>query len=182
MAIIGPNSGLAIATRVLGQRLDPYLSCNFVVEIEGILAGGFAECSGLQVETEIFEYREGGRNEFMHRFAGPTRHPPLVFKHGLTPIDGLWDWHQDVVAGRIKRHNGTIFLLNAQGIPVRWWHFNEALPIKWTGPDMQASAAAVAFESVEIAHRGLSRPQLQTLATDIADEFTASLNGSGSFF
>ena len=26
-------------------------------------------------------------------------HPRLVLKHGLSPIDGLWGWHQDVVGG-----------------------------------------------------------------------------------
>ena len=182
MPAIGANIGLSIATGLSGLRLEPYLSCNFVVEIEGILAGSFADCSGLQVETETFEYREGGLNEYVHRFAGPTRHPLLIFKHGLTPIDGLWSWHQDVVAGTIKRRNGTIYLLNAQSIPVRWWNFNDALPMKWTGPELQASSSAVAFESIEISHRGLSRPQLATLAKDVAAELSASLNGFGSFF
>jgi phage tail-like protein len=181
MPSIGADIGLSIAAGLLDGRLDPYLSCNFVVEIEGILAGGFASCSGLQVETETFEYREGGRNEYVHRFAGPTRHPPLVFKRGLSLIDGLWGWHQDVVAGQIKRRNGTIYLLDGQQ-PVRWWNFHEALPIKWTGPELQASPAAVAFESVEIAHRGLTRARLSTLSKDIAGELDLATSGFDGFF
>ena len=47
---------------------DPYRVFNFLIEIEGLVIGGFSECSGLQVETELFEYREGGLNEYMHNF------------------------------------------------------------------------------------------------------------------
>ena len=68
MPAIGANIGVSIAAGLAGLRIDPYQSCNFVVEIEGILAGGFSELSGLQVETEAFEYREGGLNEYTRRF------------------------------------------------------------------------------------------------------------------
>src|SRR5262245_10897653 len=117
MPELGLNAGLEFAAKLLGVRVDPYQAFNFMVEIEGIIAGGFSECSGLQVETEIYDYREGGQNDFMHRFAGATKYPPLVLKHGLTQIDGLWSWHQDVVQGKIERHNGTIYLLDRQGLP-----------------------------------------------------------------
>jgi phage tail-like protein len=181
MPSIGANIGLSVAAGLSDRRLDPYLSCHFVVEIEGILAGGFSDCTGLQVETETFEYREGGLNEYVHRFAGATRHPLLVLKHGVSLIDGLWGWHQDVVSGRIQRRNGTIYLL-ADSRPVRWWNFHEALPLKWSGPELQASASAVAFESLEIGHRGLSRPLQSTLSQDVAGELDLTARGLGSFF
>ena len=126
MPSIGANIGVSIAAKLSGLRLDPYQSNNFIVEIEGLLVGGFSDCTGLQVEVEAQEYREGGQNDFLHRFAGATRHPPLVLKHGISPIDGLWGWHQDVVSGAIQRRNGTIYLLNQAQIPVLWWNFREA--------------------------------------------------------
>jgi phage tail-like protein len=178
MPVIGPNTFLDIGQSVTGIRLDPYLSCNFVIEIEGLLVGGFSECSGLQVESETFEYREGGVNDYVHRFVGATKHPPLLLKRGLSVIDGLWSWHQDVVAGNITRRNGTIYLLDRQKlangnvVPVRWWNFLNGIPVKWTGPDLQASASAVAFETVEIVHRGLTRPRLSTLSKDLAPEWS----------
>lgn len=164
MPSLGLNAALNLATNLLGVRVDPYQAFNFFVEIEGILAGGFSECTGLQVETEFHEYREGGVNEYAHHFAGPTKYPPLILKHGLTPIDGLWNWHQDVIQGHIKRRNGTIYLLDKQKIPVLWWNFKSAFPYKWTGPDLRADSGNVAFESVELFHRGLSRPNLGSLA------------------
>ena len=65
-----------------GLRIDPYQSCNFVVEIEGLLVGGFASVRGSRSRSRVHEYREGGQNDFMHRFAGAREHPPLVLKHG----------------------------------------------------------------------------------------------------
>ena len=182
MPISGSNIGLSIAAGAGAGRLDPYAASNFIVEIEGLVAGGFASCTGLQVEIESHEYREGGRNDFVHRFAGRTLHPPLVLRHGLSPLDGLWNWHRDTASGRIRRRSGTIFLLNAQRAPVMWWDFRQGLPLKWTGPELQAATAAVAFESIEIAHQGLSRPRLARSVRDIAGELSVNVELPDGFF
>jgi len=182
MPSLGLNAAFGLATNLLGVRADPYQAFNFLVEIEGILAGGFSECSGLQVETEVTDYREGGRNDYVHRFAGPTKYPPLILKHGLTQIDGLWAWHQDVVEGQINRHNGTIYLLDKKRMPVMWWDFKEALPVKWTGPDLRADSGNVAIESIELTHRGLSRPRLASALAGLGAELSASFEISGGLF
>ena len=143
MPIRGSNIGLSIASRATDLRFDPYQSAHFIVEIEGLLVGGFSQCSGLQVQIEGHEYREGGVNDFVFRFAGRTTHPPLLLKQGMSPLDGLWNWPQDTVAGVIKRRNGTIYLLDQQRLPVMWWDFLEGLPMKWTGPELSADRGAV---------------------------------------
>jgi len=178
MPSLGLNAAFGLVTNLLGVRADPYQVFNFLVETEGILAGGFSECSGLQVETEFFDYREGGQNEFVHRFAGPTKYPPLVLKHGLTQISGLWDWHQDVIQGKIERKNGTIYLLDKQHIPVMWWDFKEAFPYKWTGPELRADSSNVAIESVELTHHGLSRPTLGNILAGIGGAISGALDVS----
>ncbi len=178
MPALGLNAAFSLVTNLLGVRADPYQVFNFRVEIEGILAGGFSECSGLQMETEYFDYREGGQNEFVHRFAGPTKYPPLILKHGLTQIDDLWSWYQEVAQGVVKRKNGTIFLLDRNHVPVMWWHFKEAFPYKWSGPDLRSSSGEVAFESIELAHRGLERPGLAGVIkgnTNVGDALKTTL-------
>jgi phage tail-like protein len=161
MTTLGTNAAFSAGSDPLGARLDPYLAFNFMVEIEGLLVGGFSEVSGLQIETVVETYREGGVNEYEHKLAGPTRYPSnLILKHGLTLIDTLWRWHQDVAQGNIVRKNGTIYLLNPQRLPVMWWDFMEAYPVKWVGPDLRAGSDAVAVEAVELVHRGISRPML----------------------
>jgi len=176
MPSLGLNAAFSLVTNLLGVRLDPYQVFNFMVEIEGVLAGAFSECSGLAVETEFFDYREGGQNDYVHRLAGPTKYPPLVLKHGLTQIDGLWTWHQDIVQGNVTRQNGTIYLLDQQRIPVMWWDFKEAYPVKYTGPELRADSGAVAFESIELTHRGLSRPTISGLIAGVGAAISGSVD------
>lgn len=159
MTTLGVNAAFAAGSNLLGIRADPYTAFNFLVEIESLLVGGFSEVTGLQIETEVEDYREGGLNEYIHKLAGPTRYPAnLVLKHGLIAIDTLWAWHQDVTQGDIQRKNGTIYLLNNQRLPVMWWNFMEAYPVKWTGPDLRADSNTVALETLELVHRGISKP------------------------
>lgn len=142
----------------LGMRTDPLLAFRFVVEIEGLLVGGFNEVTGLQVEVDVERYQEGGLNEYIHQLPGPARYPQnLVLKHGLTDSTTLWAWHQDVRNGKVTRKNGSIVLLDSAGQEQWRWNFVGAYPVRWSGPDLRAGSADVAFESVELAHHGLAK-------------------------
>lgn len=154
---IRANAGIAIAGRALGVRLDPYVAFNFLVEIEGIIAGGFSELSGMDITTEVEAIREGGVNDYVHKLPKWTTQSDLVLKKGQTDLDLLWNWYADVVAGKVARKNGSIYLLDAQGIPAMWWDFTQAYPIKWSGPTLNAASGQVAFESLTLAHHGLTK-------------------------
>lgn len=140
-----------------GERRDPYLGFHFRIVIDGIDQGGFAECAGLEVQTEMHEYREGGVNTYIHRFTGPSKHPPLVLKRGLIDAATLWDWHQEVVHGTVTRRNVSIDLRDARGESVVQWDFEMAFPVKWTGPSLKADSGEVALETLELVHRGFKR-------------------------
>lgn len=134
---------------------DPHLSLRFRVEINSLDVGGFSEVTGLQAEVELFDYREGGVNEFMHRLAGPVKYPAnLVLKHGLMDADRLWQWEQEMLQGNIRRSNVSIILLDAAGKDKWRWDFKEACPVRWSGPDLRAGTAEVALETLELTHRG----------------------------
>jgi phage tail-like protein len=151
--------------------LQPYQTFNFVVEIEGLLVGGFTEVSGLEGQVEMEEYREGGVNSFVHQLPSRTSHSNLVLSHGLTSMSTLWNWYYDTTQGTIQRRNGTIMLLDAGQVPVMWWNFRNALPVRWTGPAFNAASDEVGVESLELAHEGLTKPllgQAVALATGIA--------------
>jgi phage tail-like protein len=137
------------------RQNDPYGSFNFEVEIQGLIAGGFAEVSGLQAETETEEIREGGVNDYAHRLPKRTKQSMLVLKHGLADSEVLWKWYNDVVQGRVERKNGSVFLRDETQQRVRQWNFFEAYPVKWTGPELRAIGNTVAFESVELIHNRL---------------------------
>jgi phage tail-like protein len=133
---------------------DPFLAFNFLVEIKEVV-GGFTEISGLKIETEVKEYREGGVNKYIHKLAGPTRYPSnLILKHGLTSVD-LWDWYQKVMQGSIERKNVSIVILDNACEEKRRWNFENAYPVRWSGPDLRAGTAEVAVETIELVHCGL---------------------------
>lgn len=141
----------------VGERKDPYLSFMFNVEIDGLIVGAFSEVSGLQIEVETEEYKEGGVNDYVHKFPKMAKYQNLVLKKGITDSDVLWKWHQDVVNGKIERKSGSIVLLDSTGEEKLRWGFAEAYPVKWTGPDLKADTNAVAVESLELCHKGISK-------------------------
>jgi len=140
-----------------GQKPDPYRGFRFRVEIDGIAVAHFSEVSGLQVETETEPYEEGGVNDFVHQLPKRTKFQNITLKRGITDVDELWQWHQDVVSGKFARKNGSIILLDDAGGDTWRWNFTRAFPIKWTGPDMKADSGAIAFETVDLAHEGLKK-------------------------
>jgi phage tail-like protein len=139
-----------------GWRADPFRAYNFAVEIGGVVGAGFSEVSGLSAEVEVLDYREGGRNEYMHRLAGPGRYPSnLVLKRGLGDSGLLWAWYLRTMSGTIVRSLVSVLLFDGSR-EVAWrWDFMDAYPVKWSGPELRAATGAVAFETVEFAHRGL---------------------------
>jgi phage tail-like protein len=146
----------------LSDRHDPYLTYNFVVELDpdNLEAGGFSEVSGLQAELEVQDYREGGLNGYIHRLAGPVRYPSnLVLKQGIADRDILWPWCQKALQGSIERRNITIKLLDRDRTEQRRWEFAKAYPVRWAGPELRAGAAEVAMETLELVHEGLIRMQ-----------------------
>ncbi|SFR65126.1 phage tail protein [Halogeometricum limi] len=148
---------------VLGERTDPYLGYRFLVEVDGLVVGGFSEVSGLTVEMETARYEEGGVNAFVHQFPTRLTHPNLVLKRGLTDDASFWQWMQDAVATSpvplelaTLRKNVRVVLLDAAGDESLGWEFLRAYPIKWVGPEFDAARGAVAIETLELVHEGIS--------------------------
>lgn len=159
----GMSWSLGLLSDQTGRRLDPYLGFNFLVEIEGLIVGGFSEVSGLESSIEVETRREGGLNSFAHQLPGPASYANLTLTRGLTDVSTLWNWYHSVTQGIIQRKNGTIMLLDQQDIPVMWWDFRNAYPVRWAGPRLNASSSEVAVEHLELAHEGITRPLASTV-------------------
>ena len=134
---------------------DPLLGYRFWVELESQVVGGFSECSGLQAETEVTDWAEGGDNMTVLKFPGRTRYGNLTLKHGLAQDPDLWLWFMRVLKGVFERRPLTVMLIDPSGASVRTWTFARAFPVKWVGPELRATANGVAIESVEFAHEGI---------------------------
>ena len=141
----------------VAEREDPYLSFRFLVEIQGLIVGGFSEVSGLQANTEVEEIKEGGVNDYVHKLPKITEYPNITLKRGITDLDALWNWHQDVVNGKVERKTVFIILLDSERNEKWRWSFEHAYPVKWTGPDLKADGSTVGVETLELAHNGIKK-------------------------
>lgn len=116
----------------------------------------FTELSGLQVETEIFEYSEGGNNGFVHQLPGRTRVSRLTLKQGMVASDELFRWYLDLAYGKkVDRRNISVVMFDEAGAELRRWNFLNAYPVRWVGPSLEAGSGSTAVETLELAHDGL---------------------------
>src|SRR5437763_773431 len=110
-------------------RRDPYVAHQFLIEIGSDIVGTFSECTGLQGETEIEEFQEGGLNELRHRLPKSTKWSNLTLRHGLTDSTVLWDWYRGRMKGDFKnapRKHVAVILWNGETKNQVWrWDFND---------------------------------------------------------
>ena len=135
-----------------------HAACRFYVQIgDGSkqIKALFTEVSGLQVEMQTMEYQEGGTNTFVHRLPGPLKVSNVTLKHGLTKSNQFVNWCLSLPP-KMDRRNVTIVMYDSAGSWVARWHYRNAYPVKWVGPTFTADGTAIAIESLEIAHQGLT--------------------------
>jgi phage tail-like protein len=133
---------------------DPVAELRFTVELPGLTIGRFSECTGIAIEVETKEYMEGGANDYVHKLPTRVKYPNVVLKRGVTHEEALLKWFLDSRSAP-QRRDMTISLLGPGLGLVRSWVFMNAYPVKWTGPNLNASSNAVASESLEVVHNGL---------------------------
>jgi phage tail-like protein len=140
-----------------GDRQDPFLAFRFEVTLEALPVAGFSDCTGLQLETEVQDYNEGGLNTHVLKFPTRTKQTNIVLKRGIVDR-AMWDWYWQVTQGLVLLRSGTITVRDPSGgAAVMEWQFSDAFPSKWLGPDLNAMQNSVAVETIELSHRGLMR-------------------------
>lgn len=127
--------------------------------------GAFQDCSGLEIEMDVQEYLEGGRNNGVVRRVGRAKFQPLVLKRGMfharepgaTVDPALWHWMQRIINGErpVPRYDGVIQVMSPEGTVRAMWMFDRGLPAKIKGPELNARSGEVAIEELTIAHEGL---------------------------
>jgi phage tail-like protein len=135
---------------------EAYAVARFYILIDGLAQATFMEVSGLQIETEVLEYAEGGNNGFVHKLPGRTRVSNLTLKRGFALTNALYKWYAGAATGRkIERKNVSLVLFDAAGEELIRWNFIGAYPVKWIGPQFDASSTMAVVETLELAHAGL---------------------------
>lgn len=142
-------------------RRDPYLAFCFRVTISDAglneSTGLFKSVSGLEVETEVVDFKEGGVNEYTHKLAGGTKFKNIVLKRGFSGSE-FTNWRKTWESGK-KRVDGFIEQLDTKNVCVAKWQFVSGWPAKWSLSEFDASKNEVSIETLEIAHHGIKRVQ-----------------------
>lgn len=140
---------------------DPLLGFNFMLELEGAIAGYFTECSGIGSEHEIVEHKvvDKSGHEIVRKIPGRMKWQDVSLKRGITSDMQIYDWRQLAVEGKMSdaRKNCTITMLSRDYAPVAVWHFHNAWPSKVTGPNLKADSNEFGVEEVTIVHEGMWR-------------------------
>ncbi len=119
---------------------------------------GFAEVSGLNIETQAIEYRDGLSPEYSaKKMTGIPKYGNITLKRGVLPTDNeFYKWLNTTKLNKVERRDLVISLLNENHEPVMTWKATSAFPVKVEGPGLKATGNEVAIESIEIAHEGLT--------------------------
>lgn len=118
---------------------------------------GFSEVTGLNIEVQPIEYRDGLSPEYsMIKMPGIKKYGNVTLKRGVFKADNeFYDWYNQIKLNKPERRDITISLLDEEHNPVMVWKLVNAWPTKITSPDLKANGNEVAIEQLEIAHEGV---------------------------
>jgi phage tail-like protein len=136
---------------------DTGQTLRFRVKLDGGAdLGNWSKCDGLSVEYDVFEYKEGGENTYIHRIPGRVKYQNLKLTR---PINKDSKRVADWIAGmktKVKRETAEISALDTEGKAIATWNFEGVYPVRWNGPSLDISNNQVAMETLELAHNGFS--------------------------
>ena len=140
---------------------DPLVGFHYAIEVQGVVTGYFTECAGIGSEHQVIEHKivdEKGR-ESIQKIPGRLKWQDVTLKRGITDNMDIWDWREDVVQGKVgdARRNGSIIMFNQSLEEVARWNFENAWPLKVSGPSMKADSNEFGIEELTITHEGLYR-------------------------
>lgn len=137
--------------------LYPLPAFHFRVEWGGTNLG-FTEVSGLNVETQVIEYRDGLSPDYSTiKMPGMQKYGNITLKRGVIQGDNeMFQWWNTVQMNKIERRDITISLLNEKHEPVVVWKVRNAFPVKVDGGSLKATGNEVSIETMEVAHEGIT--------------------------
>jgi phage tail-like protein len=145
---------------------DPFKAYNFAVVIDHMLVAGFTSVEGIGWKTDVHTFKEGGRNDRLHKLPEHSTCGDLVLSKGLTLADPMWEWYKSTLTGKVKRRSGAIILLSDYklpslklplgfsfnpSLPGTSWTFHNAWPIALEGARLDASQTLVATQRLTLA-------------------------------
>jgi phage tail-like protein len=113
----------------------------------------FQEVSGLEVEMEMEQVREGGQNRFIHNLPVRNKYTDITLKRGMFIGSGVSLWCKNAIENFVfQPANILISLLNAEHLPLQSWYVVNAIPKKWQVSNFNAQENSIAIESLVLSY------------------------------
>lgn len=138
------------------QRDNPYIAFNFLVDLgtgdTDSVQAGFQEVSGLNMEVNIADYRNGNEpTNHVRKVIGMHSFGDVTLKRGLIGAMDLWEWIRQARDGeQTSARNVTVQLFDeARTEAVMTWRLTNARPMRYTAPSLNAqSGSDIAIEEL----------------------------------
>jgi len=159
------------------HRINPYANFKFRLKYQEEYVAGISKCSALSRSTEVIEHRRGGDPSTVLKSPGQTSYEAVTFEQGVT--HNLWfhTWANKVwnvenglgeeVSLADFRRNLTVELLNEAGQVAIAYHLFRCWVSEYQAlPELDASANAVAIQTLKVEHEGWVRDHAVTEPTE----------------
>lgn len=153
---------------VNANRFDPYKNFRFRLKWDGRYVAGVSKVSALKRTTEVVEHRNGGDPTSMRKAPGLSKFEPITLERGVTHDTEFEAWAS--LVWRINNPAGSQIALGGFRKDLLLELHNEAGQVAlvykiyraWVSeynalPELDASANAVAIQSIILQHEGFER-------------------------
>lgn len=139
------------------MRNDPLRNFRFRLEIGGIAEAHFSEVTGFDITSDVIDYREGDEPTHVRKLPGLTKYGNVTLKRGVTDSMDIYNWHKDIVAGKIHRETVAIVVIDEAGADKARFEIEQAWPSKYDPMDLNAKGNDVSIETLELVNEGVVR-------------------------
>ena len=153
---------------VNAQRFDPYKNFKFRVKWDGRYVAGISKVSALSRSTEVVTHREGGDPSTVRKSPGQTSYEAVTLERGVTHDKDFEQWANKVwnfgsglgaeVSLKDFRKDIIIEMYNEAGQLAIAYKVFRCWPSEFQAlPELDASANAVAIQSLKLENEGWER-------------------------
>ncbi|HEU4837441.1 MAG TPA: phage tail protein [Pyrinomonadaceae bacterium] len=153
---------------VNATRFDPYKNFKFRVKWDGRYVAGVSKVSALKRTTEMVEHREGGDPSTTRKSPGKTKYEAVTLERGVTHdleferwANKVWNFGAGLgqeVSLKDFRKDISIEVYNEAGQKVLAYNLFRCWVSEYQSlPDLDASANAVAIQTIKLENEGWER-------------------------
>lgn len=153
---------------VNATRFDPYKTFKFRVKWDGRYVAGISKVGALKRSTEVVDHRTGGDPSIVRKSPGQTKYEPIMLERGVTHDKDFEQWANKVwnygsglgteVSLKDFRKDLIIEVMNEAGQVAISYKIFRCWVSEFTAfPEMDASANAIAIQSIQLQNEGWER-------------------------